>query len=93
MIHNKFAAKETQGVMRRSYLKKNPKHYRVCGDSFVQFVYDNADHESTTNNGHGTFHVLGGIMCVTPSSYVIYNKKIPRVKTNSLDAGRNRSQY
>lgn len=102
MIHKKFAAKglidslshlglctsyrETQ-LFEKS-ITNDPEQYKVSGDLFVQFVYDNADHDSATIDRRGTFHAMGGIMCVTPSSCVTSNKKIPKVKSNSpLDAG------
>ncbi|GBL80796.1 hypothetical protein AVEN_26232-1 [Araneus ventricosus] len=37
---------------------------------FVQFVFDNADHITRTVDGHGTFHVMGGVRCVTHVSAV-----------------------
>ncbi|GBM68303.1 hypothetical protein AVEN_126840-1 [Araneus ventricosus] len=39
-------------------------------NGFVQFVFDNADHNTRTVDGHGTFHVMGGVQCVTPVSAV-----------------------
>lgn len=35
-------------------------------DAFVQFIFDNADHNIKSLDGHGTFHSMGGIKCVTP---------------------------
>jgi len=35
-------------------------------DAFVQFVFDNADHNVKSLDGHGTFHSMGSIKCVTP---------------------------
>ncbi|KAJ8897634.1 hypothetical protein PR048_002983 [Dryococelus australis] len=34
--------------------------YGNTGNGFVQFVFDNADHNIRTVDGHGTFHVMGG---------------------------------
>lgn len=39
----------------------------VREDGFVQFVYDNADHNVRTIGGHRTFHAMGGIRCITPA--------------------------
>lgn len=36
--------------------------------AYVQVVFDNADHNVNTLSGHGTFHAMGGVMCVTPKS-------------------------
>ncbi|KAK5650089.1 hypothetical protein RI129_001118 [Pyrocoelia pectoralis] len=40
----------------------------VPEDSFIQFVFDNADFNIRTIDGHGTFHSMGGIMCISPSN-------------------------
>ncbi|GBM87391.1 hypothetical protein AVEN_168639-1 [Araneus ventricosus] len=42
----------------------------VQDNGFVQFAFDNADHNTRTVDGHGTFHVMGGVQCVTPVSAV-----------------------
>ena len=34
--------------------------------NFVQYVFDNADFNTRTIDGHNTFHCMGGIKCVTP---------------------------
>ncbi|GBM66768.1 hypothetical protein AVEN_74314-1 [Araneus ventricosus] len=33
----------------------------VQDNGFVQFVFDNADHNTRTVDGDGTFHVMGGV--------------------------------
>lgn len=50
----------------------------VHDDGFVQFVFDNADHNTRTVDGHGTFHVMGGVQCVTPASAVQMTSRVPR---------------
>ncbi|GBL77316.1 hypothetical protein AVEN_128510-1 [Araneus ventricosus] len=42
----------------------------VQDNGFVQSVFDNADHNTRTVDGHLTFHVMGGGQCVTPVSAV-----------------------
>ena len=37
-------------------------------DGFLQHVFDNADFNIRTIDGHGTFHSMGGIHCSTPAS-------------------------
>ncbi|KAJ8897358.1 hypothetical protein PR048_002704 [Dryococelus australis] len=37
-------------------------------DAYLQYVFDNADYNIKTSNGHGTLHAMGGIMCITPAS-------------------------
>ncbi|CAB3228080.1 unnamed protein product [Arctia plantaginis] len=49
-------------------------------DSYVQFVYDNADHNTCTIDGKNIFHAMGGIMVVTPASSVTSKKSISRLK-------------
>lgn len=46
----------------------------------LQFVYDNADVNVNTLDREGTFHEMGGIMCVTPTTAVLPDKNIPRIK-------------
>ena len=42
----------------------------VSSQSYVQFVFDNADFNVRTLDGYGTFHSMGGIMCITPADAV-----------------------
>ena len=35
-------------------------------EAFVQFIFDNADHNIKTIDGYDTFHCMGGLKCVTP---------------------------
>ncbi|KYM95812.1 hypothetical protein ALC62_13539 [Cyphomyrmex costatus] len=44
----------------------DPEQFNISGDKFVQFIFDNADHNVNTLDGHNTFHAMGGIMAVTP---------------------------
>ena len=39
-------------------------------DSLKQFVFDNADFNVRTLDGYGTFHSMGGIMCIAPTDAV-----------------------
>lgn len=42
----------------------------IIEDTFVQFVFDNTDHNVQTIDGHRTFHCLGGIRIHTPEQGV-----------------------
>ncbi|GBM11001.1 hypothetical protein AVEN_1336-1 [Araneus ventricosus] len=42
----------------------------VQDNGFSQFVFNNADHNTSTVDGHGTYHVMGGMQCVSASSAV-----------------------
>lgn len=47
---------------------------------FSQMVYDNADFNVQTLDGHNTFHVMGGVVCITPKTSVKPDKSFPRLK-------------
>lgn len=46
--------------------------------TFSQFVFDNTDFHVCTLDGLNTFHSMGGIQCITPSSSVERGTRIPR---------------
>ncbi|GBM42127.1 hypothetical protein AVEN_99051-1 [Araneus ventricosus] len=52
----------------------------VQNNGFAQFVFDNADYNTRTVDGYGTFHVMGVVQCVTPASSVQTSSCIPRQK-------------
>ena len=58
----------------------DPENYKLSNDSNVQFIFDNADHNTNTIDGLNTFHAMGRIMCVTPSSAVSSDKMIEKLK-------------
>ena len=94
MIHTKFAARGlidclyniglcesyAETVRFENSLVNDPEHFDFIGDTYLQFVYDNADHNTATIDGKNTFHCMGGIMCATPSSSVNFNNCVPRLK-------------
>ncbi|KAG8194132.1 hypothetical protein JTE90_000970 [Oedothorax gibbosus] len=47
--------------------------------AFCQFIFDNADFNVNTLNGEGTFHAMGGIFSITPSTSVVLDQNINRV--------------
>lgn len=47
---------------------KNPVNIDISKESFIQFVFDNADHNTSILDGRKTFHAMGGILAVTPFS-------------------------
>lgn len=53
----------------------------LTDDPFVQFVFDNADFNTATLTGAGTFHNLGGISIVSPATSIQPRKPLPRLKT------------
>ena len=58
----------------------DPEKFNIVSDTYLQFIYDNADHNTATIDGKNTFHCMGGIMCVTPSSSVTFDSTNSRLK-------------
>ncbi|GBN06596.1 hypothetical protein AVEN_226358-1 [Araneus ventricosus] len=52
----------------------------VKDNGFIQFVFDNEDHNTLTVDGHGTFPVIRGVQCVKLASAVQTSSCIPRPK-------------
>lgn len=57
----------------------NPESLHITNAS-LQFVSDNADHNTRTIDGSNTFHAMGGIMTVTPDTAVKTFNEIDRLK-------------
>ena len=53
----------------------------------LSVCFDNADHNVNTIDGVKTFHAMGGMMCVTPSSLISSEPEIPRIKKNLFSIG------
>lgn len=54
---------------------------KIDDEAFVQFVFDNADHNIMTLDGLNTWHCMGGICCVTPGDYINSGEdRIPKLK-------------
>ena len=49
-------------------------------DAFVQFIFDNADHNINTIDGYDTFHCMGGLKCVTPQQETDNSRVIKRIQ-------------
>ncbi|XP_043269016.1 uncharacterized protein Nepl16 isoform X1 [Venturia canescens] len=100
MIHTKYSAKGlidslhniglcasySETVRFESSIVNDSGNFNIVSDTYLQFVYDNADHRTATIDGKNTFHCMGGIMCVTPTSSVQFNNNVPRLsRTFSKD--------
>lgn len=59
---------------------KDPENNKTTDSAYVQYVYDNADHNTSTVDGKNTFHAMGGGKIVTPKSSVTLKKTIPRLR-------------
>ena len=95
-LHRKFGSKELIDMCNtlgfccsykevRNYETSAAMQGEVCvrDGAFIQFVYDNADWNVETLDGQGTFHSMGGCKIITPASYVLPKKPIPRLTTVS----------
>ena len=80
-IHRKYGSKELIELLNHlgfseSYLEVKRYEYSMMmnesdqqnPDGFLQYVFDNADFNIRTIDGHGTFHSMGGSQCTTPAS-------------------------
>lgn len=99
LIHRKFASKELVNCLANiglcenynetmrfeSSIMKDPQNFAINIDSFIQFIWDNADHNTKTIDGTGTFHIMGGIISVTPSSAVTTNYFLPLIPYEKND--------
>lgn len=97
MLHKKHGSKDlidclsflglcssyTETLLFEASIVNQPEHYNLKDATFLQFVFDNADHNTNTIDGNNTFHAMGGIMCVTPSSSVESGGNIKRLSKMS----------
>ena len=37
----------------------DPENHKLSNDAYVQFIFDNADHNTNTIDGLNTFHAMG----------------------------------
>lgn len=95
MIHKKYASKGLidslfnlglcssykETLRFEASIVQDPANHNLSPDSYIQFVYDNADHNTCTIDAKDTFHAMGGIMVDTPLTTVTSKKKISRLQT------------
>ncbi|KAJ8678207.1 hypothetical protein QAD02_013994 [Eretmocerus hayati] len=74
-----FCASYRETMLFEASLVKDPESFKI-EDAFIQFAFDNADENTQTLDGYGTFHVMGGIKIVTPHSKVTSQNQIKRLK-------------
>ena len=72
--YNEAALLESSAILRQN------NSVIIEKDAFLQFAFDNADFNVNTIDGLGTFHAMGGIVCVNPHTAVLPDEKIPRLK-------------
>lgn len=79
-----LCASYSETVKFENSLINDPENINFISGTYMQFVFDNADHNTATIDGKNTFHCMGGIMCVSPTSSVSFKTSIPRLKTDAL---------
>lgn len=60
-------------------ISKDPANHTVSNDAYVQYIYDNFDHNTRNLDGKNTVHIMAGGKVVTPSSMVTSKQKIARL--------------
>ena len=79
-MHRKYGSKELIDLLSslgfsETYKEVQRYEYSITKHSspdlddnkFAQFIFDNADFNVHTLDGHNTFHSMGGIKCITPA--------------------------
>ncbi|KAJ8685740.1 hypothetical protein QAD02_021533 [Eretmocerus hayati] len=74
-----ICASYTETMLFEASIVKDPGSLQLT-QAFIQFAFDDADHNTQTLDGSHTFHVMGGIMIVTPHSSVTSLKQVTRLK-------------
>ena len=77
--HIGLCASYDETLLFESSIVNDPQQYNLS-ESYIQLIFDNADHNTNTIDGRNTFHSMGGIMCVTPASSVQSSQNIVRLK-------------
>jgi hypothetical protein len=72
-----FADDYTEIQRLYSAMLSDEQLYDLKGD-ITNFIFDNADINVRTLTGHGTWHVMGGLACVTPTGDEAVEPTIPR---------------
>ncbi|KAJ8686055.1 hypothetical protein QAD02_021848 [Eretmocerus hayati] len=67
-------------ILFEASLVKDPESFKI-EDAYIQFAFDNADENTQTLDGYGTFHVMGGIKIVTSHAKVTSLNQIKRLKS------------
>lgn len=60
---------------------KDPDDNKTSVAAYLQYIYDNTDHNTSTLDGKNTFHVMGEGKVVTPESGVTVKKSIAKLLT------------
>lgn len=74
-----FSASYYEASLLETSAVLQPQKTQVQEEAFCQFVFDNADYNIMTIDGTGTFHGMGGIMCVTPHHALFPQESMKRL--------------
>lgn len=58
----------------------DPQNHTCFEDTYIQYAFDNADHNTCTIDGKNTFHAMGGIKIATPADTVTTKHTIARLE-------------
>ncbi|KAJ8891390.1 hypothetical protein PR048_010906 [Dryococelus australis] len=76
-LHRKYGSRLLTGMLfEASVTAKAPA--TIYDSAHIQFVFDNADYNVATLDGHRTFHAMGGIVRATPADSVRLDTPVPR---------------
>ncbi|GBN14973.1 hypothetical protein AVEN_66504-1 [Araneus ventricosus] len=74
-----FCSSYTEATLfEASAIMRSPLH--IDDNAFSQFVFDKADFNTQSLDGHNTFHAMGGIHCITPRNAIAPDQNIQRLK-------------
>lgn len=69
-----------QEIMKMQKCAATEPQRKKLESAYIQHSWDNADINIRTLNGHGTWHSMGGLECVTPSTSSIVTGNLRRQK-------------
>ena len=92
-LHRKYAPRELIDILNSmgfavSYRELQRYEYSMIDgespsydlDGFLQFIFDIADFNVHSLDGYNTFHIMGGIACITPSATSRPSTQVPRIR-------------
>lgn len=72
-----FSSSYTEILKMQKFAAVEPQRKKL-ENAYIQHSWDNADINVRTLNGHGTWHSMGGLECVTPARCAIVTGNLPR---------------
>lgn len=82
LSHLGFSASYFEGtLLETSAVLHTESTPTLSAEAFCQTIFDNADWNVMTLDGKDTFHVMGGILCISPDTSIVPFQSIERDKT------------